>query len=291
MIRNANGAGTGARWWLVLALLVIPASLTGQDPLGRPAQERTQERAQELRALAESARERAQEMRTRMLRLGQAELGLVLGEAVDLNGGTGLRVIQVLPDRPAQRAGIQEGDLLLSVAGHALTGGEPGEVSRRMMDVEPGDTVPVLVRRAGEDRTFHVVAGRRGAVVLGPGFRIRAEGMPEGIEVWPGEMIRQQLEGSLAQLRRHRMDLVAMNPGLGRYFGVEDGVLVVSVEEESRLGLQPGDVMVSIGGRAVRDPGHARSILSSYRPDEVVEIVVVRDRQRTTVRGSTGPSR
>jgi S1-C subfamily serine protease len=101
--------------------------------------------------------------------------------------------------------------------------------------------------------------------------------------------IRELIRLIPGQPGRHRMELVAMNPGLGRYFGTDDGVLVASIAEGSGLGLQAGDVILSIGGRAVRDPAHARSILASYRPDEDLEMDVMRDRRRTTVRGSVRP--
>jgi S1-C subfamily serine protease len=62
-------------------------------------------------------------------------------------------------------------------------------------------------------------------------------------------------------------------------------VLVISVPEESELGLKAGDVILDIDGRAVRDPSHAMRILRSYDPDEEVSFRIMRMKRETTVTG------
>lgn len=277
-MRRFSG-GCAARWPVqsLLLLLLLPWAAGGQEPLGAPLRERAQE-----------ARERVEEVRLRVL-AGRAELGVVLGGAEQVDGRTGVRVMQALPGRPAARAGIQAGDVLISLNGAPL-GEDPGRrVTDLMAAVEPGDTVVVVVHREGSDRTVRVATERR---VLVPDVRLSPELLRRGFDAGPvvAETLRE-LRLLPGQLGRHRLELVAMNPGLGRYFGVEEGVLVANVAEQSGLGLQAGDVILSIGGRAVRDPAHARSILASYRPDEEVELQVMRDRRRVSVRGSPGEPR
>jgi membrane-associated protease RseP (regulator of RpoE activity) len=79
--------------------------------------------------------------------------------------------------------------------------------------------------------------------------------------------------------------MITLNPELGEYFGVESGVLVTEVDEESELGLRPGDVILRVGDREVRDPNHAQRILLSYEADEPVRITVRRSGRETTVEG------
>lgn len=81
------------------------------------------------------------------------------------------------------------------------------------------------------------------------------------------------------------LELTAVNPELGEYFGVDSGLLVTEVREESTLGLQPGDVLLAIDGRAVEDVAHARRILQSYRPDEDLTLRVVRQGETMEVMG------
>ena len=46
------------------------------------------------------------------------------------------------------------------------------------------------------------------------------------------------------------MELVAMTPKLGKYFGTDKGVLVVRAPGDSELKLEEGDVILDIDGRA-----------------------------------------
>jgi hypothetical protein len=85
--------------------------------------------------------------------------------------------------------------------------------------------------------------------------------------------------------RRDGLELVEVNPGLGAYFGAEEGVLVADVDADTPLGLRPGDVVTAIGGRSVSTPERFRRILGSYGADEAIEFDVVRDGARTSVTG------
>jgi S1-C subfamily serine protease len=80
-------------------------------------------------------------------------------------------------------------------------------------------------------------------------------------------------------------ELVTLNPDLGEYFGTDEGVLVVSVPEESALSLEAGDVIISIGNRKVKSPSHAMRILRSYEADEEVTFEIMRKQRTTTVTG------
>lgn len=279
---------------LACLLLALPAALGAQDPLGKPVpRERAVElRAQELRLRADAVREGAEELRTRVYAMAQsrARLGVVLGEAQQVGNRTGVAVSQVMDGGPAARAGIRQGDVLLTLAGQPL-GEEPGRrVVALMGNVEPGDTVPVLLSRDGRDLTVQVVTDRASPMTVRFGERGIPGVLRPGFD--PGPVIVEALgERGLhvvGPLRRHGLEMVAINPELGRYFGVTEGVLVANIAAESTLALRPGDVLVAIGGRSVRDAAHARSILASYRADEEVEMQVVRDRRTITVRGTAG---
>jgi S1-C subfamily serine protease len=84
------------------------------------------------------------------------------------------------------------------------------------------------------------------------------------------------------------MELVALTPGLGEYFKVSEGVLVVRAPSNPTLGLQDGDVIVDIAGRKPADPGHVVRILRSYSPGERLVMTVVRKGQRQQVETDIG---
>jgi len=100
-------------------------------------------------------------------------------------------------------------------------------------------------------------------------------------------------DGAAVLIDRYRgvmngLELVALNPQLGAYFGAERGVLVADVHEDSTLGLEPGDVVLRIGDRQVDTPDRMRRILQSYGDDEEVTLVIRRDGRETTVTGRVG---
>ena len=72
------------------------------------------------------------------------------------------------------------------------------------------------------------------------------------------------------------MELAALTPGLGRYFGTTDGILVVRAPKEGELKLEDGDVILSIDGRKPTSGSHATRILRSYQPGEKVSLKVMR---------------
>lgn len=100
-----------------------------------------------------------------------------------------------------------------------------------------------------------------------------------------GGSIELHLEG-LRRLGSHGLEMVDLNPGLGSYFGVDEGVLIADVESESPLGLEPGDVVISVDGRQVDDADELRRILESYTDDEEIVFRIRRHGDETSVEGS-----
>lgn len=81
------------------------------------------------------------------------------------------------------------------------------------------------------------------------------------------------------------LELIELNASLGSYFGAAEGVLVAEVEEESTLGLEPGDVVLRVGDRPVTTPDRMRRILRSYAEGEDVAFLIRRDGREMSVTG------
>lgn len=67
-------------------------------------------------------------------------------------------VTQVAPASPAQRAGLQVGDVLEQLNGKPLVGSSARKFFGTMGDIEPGDKVALVVRRAGKPVALVLVA-------------------------------------------------------------------------------------------------------------------------------------
>jgi len=84
-------------------------------------------------------------------------LGVGLQERSD--GGQGAVVTDISPDSPADDAGIEAGDVVVAVDGHAVDG--TGAIIGAIRDHQPGDTVSVTVERGKATETFDVELAER----------------------------------------------------------------------------------------------------------------------------------
>ncbi len=97
-----------------------------------------------------------------ILRDGEAQypvIGAEVQTGEDMAGGA--EVTKVLPDSPAQAAGLLDGDLVVGIDGELVTDGVALIVALRTR--QPGDSVELTVRRDGERQQVEVVlAGETG---------------------------------------------------------------------------------------------------------------------------------
>lgn len=272
---SARLAGVGA---LSLALF-LPAQAEGQR--------RDDDRQRDLEIRLRDVEGRAANL-VRMagsLRIGRAQLGISIED-----DEAGARIVSVRDDGPADRAGLAEGDVIVALNGAELSRAveeedeEDGEwdPTRRlihlMADVDPGDVVRVDYVRDGRRAGVDVTATERSpwGIYQGanPLFAYARGVNPRGALVFGF--------GGFQGAR-----LADVNEGLGSYFGVQSGALVLDVDaDENDLGLRPGDVIVEIGGRDVEDASDAYRILGSYEAGERLRVVVVRERSRVTLEGT-----
>jgi hypothetical protein len=73
--------------------------------------------------------------------------------------GEGVRVQKVMPDSAAEKAGIQTGDVVVSLDGRTVT--DLRSYSALLKTYSPGDSIEVALLRAGEEMTITAVLGAR----------------------------------------------------------------------------------------------------------------------------------
>jgi len=234
-------------------------------------------------------------------------------DALDAQGA---RVGDVMDEGPADDAGIREGDIITHIDGRSLLealGGDAEEdfdldesipVQRLLAitrELEPGESVDVRYLRDGQPMTATVDVQDLGAQWSGFGRDIREQIRPQM------EQLRQQLREQRVDVDRQRervraldgfdpfvvspgmarygLHLTELTPGLGEYFGTDQGVLVTDVDEDSALGLQAGDVLLRVGDREATSPQRVLRILSSYGDEEAVTFRVLRRGSEVDVQG------
>jgi serine protease Do len=93
-------------------------------------------------------------------------------------------------------------------------------------------------------------------------------------------MGRMFLRGWLGQGRRLGLSYDDLGEQLARYFKVDGGVLVTSVEEDgpaARAGLKAGDVIVRFDGKAVKDGGDLREALDGVEAGKTAAVGIQRE--------------
>jgi putative serine protease PepD len=93
-----------------------------------------------------------------ILKTGEARYP-VIGAQVQTGGrdGEGARIDQVMPDTPAQAAGLRKDDVITEVDGARVTDGIALIVAIRTH--QPGETIEFTVERGGEERTIRITLG------------------------------------------------------------------------------------------------------------------------------------
>ncbi len=211
------------------------------------AQQRLEAAAREVAELSAEAggvgAERAFELRM-LPPMRRAMLGVNLGGA--LQGG--VRVNGVSPGGPAAEAGVRTGDVIVAVQAKPVTTGR--ELVKVMEAIEPGEKVALELKRDGKPVKVAVEARPLENLVFMRNGAMAGMPVIEGLPAMPpmaGFEFAEEPHWLLEEWGD--AEFVSLTPGLGRYFGAGEGVLVVRAPEDSSLGLQDGDVIVSIGGR------------------------------------------
>jgi membrane-associated protease RseP (regulator of RpoE activity) len=219
----------------------------------------------------------------------RAMLGINLGDQASKDG---VRVESVTPGGPASDAGLRAGDVIVNVDGMSLRSKDkPSSAAlvEHMRDVKVGDKVKVEYLREGKSHTAEITTEAYGPgrfVMNGMPDRFFTMRVPGPMEPAPGIPALPPVPPvpftmAFPAANVLDMQLVAMTPKLGKYFGTEKGVLVVHAPRESQLKLEDGDVILDIDGRVPQNGAHAFRILSSYQPGEKLNINVLRDRKQT----------
>ncbi len=225
---------------------------------------------------------------------GRGRIGVMVDIRADQERDKiGAEVQSVVPDGPADKAGLKAGDIITKFDGTSLAGAKsddedesgPGmklvELARKL---DPGDKVEIEYRRGTDNRKATLEADDMGNTFSFrmPDMDAFRRGMNE-FRVMPHGLDFEFFGTG----RWGGLELVSLNPDLGEYFGAKDGLLVVSVAEGSELGLKAGDVILSIAGRTPKSPSHAMRILGSYEGGEAVQLEIMRKQRRQTISVTT----
>ncbi|MDH5619461.1 MAG: PDZ domain-containing protein [Gammaproteobacteria bacterium] len=249
--------------------------------------------------MAEAAREIAEITKERLPRIAQIEqrfafaskprLGVTI-ESTDKPGPVeGVTILGVSPGSAASDAGLRSGDILTAVNDESLGADSCQESNMRLLEfmeaVEEGDVLTVEYLRDGKVGSVEVepriVADHSFAWVGKDGSDFVMPAMPVAPEMV--ERFKMEFGFPWAGTGLGELELVELSAGLGRYFGTDKGLLVVTAPKSEAFDLRDGDVIQSIDGREPKDVRHAMRILASYQAGEKLELGIMRDKKKVTI--------
>jgi serine protease Do len=175
----------------------------------------------------------------------------------DLKELQGVIVAQVLPDSPALAAGIQQGDVILTLNGEPIE--DANSFSLRVSEIKPGNQAELGILRSGRRITKTVTVGE----------------MPEEVGK-PSESKVQEEQGTYGFTVQNLTGQIAESLGLGPNV---TGVVVAEVQPggaADNAGLQVGDVIQEVNRRRVTSVSDFRNIIQSQPKGRALLLLIRR---------------
>lgn len=230
-------------------------------------------------------------------------IGIVMAPST---GANGVLVGAVTPGGPAAKAGLRSGDVLLGVDGKNIGSSGKGGIDKArelLSNLKVGQNVQLTYARAGKSGKTSVKVDNIGRVMMfgdrEPGFAPRHDrpqyhmitGGPEGrgnIEMIAFADCEKSGKKDCAKprifeaMRWQGLNLASLDAQLGRYFGTDKGVLVISAGPGMDR-LQSGDVIQRVGTASTESPRDVMRVLRDKKVGEKISMSVVRERKTLNI--------
>lgn len=186
------------------------------------------------------------------LGVGIQNLTPSLAKALNLDTRKGALVSEVRPNSPAEKAGIERGDLIMTFNGEAID--DSRDLAATVAATPVGDDTEVLVLRNGREKTLSLTVGA-----------LPTEGVAAS-------------ENDRSSRGEWGLQLQELTPEMARAQGLDDGqgVRVVAVQPGSpaaEAGLRPGDILLQVNRRAVGSIDDVKAAIAANDDDELLLLV------------------
>lgn len=168
--------------------------------------------------------------------------------------GFGALIVEVLPETPAARAGLRNGDVVVAFKGHPIA--DTRSLQRLVAATPVGEGVVLIVLRGDE--------GRRSLTVR--------------VGTTPREIVAERVAAEFGFVVREPSEAQGGLPARASIAPIVAFVLSGSLAE--RAGIRPGDVIVEINGRSVLSRRAASDALADMTLDQSIRLTVRRGEER-----------
>ncbi len=175
-----------------------------------------------------------------------------LARALNLEARQGALVSDVRPNSPAEKAGIERGDVIMIFNGEDID--DSRDLAATVAATPVGDDAEVLVLRDGRKKTLSLKVG----ALPTEGAPLSERGQPSRGE-WG-------------------LQLQNLSPEMAREYGLEagQGVHIVGVRPGSpaaEAGLRPGDILLQVNRRAVGSVDDIKAAIAANNDDQLLLLV------------------
>ena len=185
------------------------------------------------------------------LGVGIQEVNQALADSFKLDKPEGALVANVDPDGPAQKAGLQSGDVIRKVNGQAIV--SSGDLPALIGAAAPGDKVKLEIWRQGQREEVTATLGDASAKAT--------------------KVAKADADASKGKLG---LALRPLQPQEKAEAGVVSGLMIEDAGGASaRAGVQAGDVLVAINGTPVKSIEQVREVVA--KSNKSVALLIQRD--------------
>ncbi|RDL44273.1 serine peptidase [Marinomonas piezotolerans] len=174
-----------------------------------------------------------------------------LAESFDLDRPHGALVSRVMPDSPAEAAGLEPGDIIMKFNGKTIE--HSSELPYLVGQLAADSTAKTVVFRNGKEKTISITLAKR------PDDQSLAQNSPE--------------QGRLG------MSVAPVPEDMAERLGIDGGVVIQQVlgGAAARNGLQQGDVITMLNGQYVKSPAEFSEIAKELPNNRSIPMRVIRD--------------
>ena len=217
-----------------------------------------------------------------------------MAKALQMGDKSGVMINEVIDDSPAEKAGLEDGDVILEFNGKTIS--DNGDLTKAVRATSPGEEVKVVVLRNGKNKTIEIEVGKHESKNVffmsgdgdadAPHFEHFGEGdhkvmIMSGDDDFTWTMGEDMSFGFNSDRGYMGVQLDDLNEQMGEYFGVEDGngALVTEVVEDSpaaKAGLKAGDVIVKVGENDIDSSAALHKAMTDTEPEQLMAVKVMR---------------
>ncbi len=180
-----------------------------------------------------------------------------IAESINLREPYGALVADVTPGGPAEKAGIQRGDVIVEFNGNTIE--DMPDLPKSVASYAPGTKTQLKVLRDGKEKTLKIKLGE----------------LPEEVAKSSGKLPGKAVEQNLGLIVQE------ITPEVQRMFGTEisEGVIITNIQGGSvaaNAGLQQGDVILEINKQRIANLDNYGKTMDSIKDGQNVLFLVKR---------------